>query len=141
MAELFSEIIPAILLTKKDVITSENEGDYVPFVVNKALSFHQDCIFYANQMNMLPSSDKLLQNHYYLNTVRAWKRPFRKWQKLETIENLDIVQEYYGYSNDKAKDALKLLTNEQIDAIKKRLTKGGLNDKSKRTNRGNSTRS
>lgn len=125
MAEIFSEIIPAILLTKKDVITSENESDYVPFVVNKALSFHQDCIFYANQMNMLPSADKLLQDHYYLNTVRAWKRPFKKWQKLETIENLDIIQEYYGYSNDKAKDALKLLTNEQIDAIKKRLYKGG----------------
>lgn len=133
--DLFKEIIPAILVTKEDLINSENEKEYVPYVVNRALSFHRDCIFYANQMNMLPNTDRFLQNQYLLNTVRAWRRPFQKWQKLEPDSDLDAISEYYGFSNDKAKDAFKLLTHEQIGDIKKRLDKGGLNDKPKRTNR------
>ena len=129
MAELFKDIIPAILQTKEEVIFSENEKDYVPFIVNKALSFHRDCILFANQMNIHHNLDPILQNQYLLSTIRAWKRPFQKWQKLEKIDGLDIVTEYYGLSNEKAKDALKLLTNEQIDALQERLYKGGLKHK------------
>lgn len=140
MTDLFKDIIPSILQTKKVEVTQENERDYVPFVVNKALSFHKDCVLFANEMNKVPSLDGILQYHYYLNTIRAYKRPFQKWQKRETIENLDAIKEYFNYSNEKAKDALLVLSDGQIDDIKRKLDKGGLNAKSKRTNRGDATR-
>ena len=139
MTDLFKDIIPSIQQTKKVVITSENERDYVPFVVNRSISFHLDMVMAANEMNMNPSTDSLLQYHYLLNTVRAYKRPFQKWQKRDTIENLDAVKEYYNYSNEKAKDALSLLSNAQIEEIKKSLNKGGLNVRHKRTSGGNIT--
>jgi hypothetical protein len=93
----------------------------------------------ANEMNMNPSTDNLLQYHYLLNTVRAYKRPFQKWQKRDIVENLDAVKEYYNYSNEKAKDALSLLSDTQIEEIKKSLNKGGLNVRHKRTSGGNIT--
>ena len=93
----------------------------------------------ANQMNMNPSADNLLQYHYLLNTVRAYKRPFQKWQKRDTVENLEAVKEFYNYSNEKAKEALSLLSDTQIQEIKKYLSKGGLNVRHKRTSGGNAT--
>lgn len=138
MPDLFKDILPSILQTKKNVI--EDEKDYPAFIVNKALSFHKDCVLFANEMNRLPNIDSILQYHYYLNTIRAYKRPFQKWQKRETIENLDAIKEYFNYSNEKAKDALLVLSDGQIDDIKRKLDKGGLNAKSKRTNRGDATR-
>lgn len=141
MADLFKEIIPSILQTKRSVITEDNEGDYVPFIINKALSFHQDCILRANEMNRFPSTDRLLQFHYFINTIRAYKRPFQKWQKKETTEDLEAIKEYYKYSYDKAKEALLILSDDQIDDIKKKLNKGGLkNDKHKRSSGGISPR-
>lgn len=136
MADLFKEVIPAIMQTKKKVVTEENEKDYVPYVVNKALSFHSDCISYANEMNMVPGADRLLQFHYMLNTIRGYRRPYEKWQKLEKSDDLEAVKEYYNYSNEKAKAALELLTEEAMEAIKKNLYKGGIHGKSKRFNRG-----
>lgn len=139
MADLFKDTIPSILQTKKSVITEENEGTYVPFVVNKALSFHRDCVLRANEMNRLPNTDKLLQYHYLLNTIRGYKRPFQKWQKLEKSSDLDSIKEYYKYSNEKAKEALKILSDDELAAIKEQLNKGGLNVRPKRTNRGDAT--
>ena len=139
MPDLFKDIIPSIQQTKKIVITAENERDYVPFVVNRSISFHLDMVMDANQMNMLPSADPLLQYHYLLNKVRAYKRPFQKWQKRETLENLDLVKEYYNYSNEKAKEALSILSNAQIEQIKKNLNKGGLNVRHKRISGGATT--
>ena len=139
MTDLFKDIIPSIQQTKKVVITAENERDYVPFVVNRSISFHLDMLMAANQMNMLPMADNLLQYQYLLNTVRAYKRPFQKWQKRETVENLDAIKEYYNYSNEKAKEALSILSNAQIEEIKKNLNKGGLNVRHKRTSGGNAT--
>ena len=141
MTDLFKDIIPSIHIKKKEVVTAENERDYVPFIVNRSLSFHHDIIMFANQMNMMPDADPLLQYHYLLNTVRAYKRPFQKWQKREIVENLDAVKEYYGYSNEKAKEALSILSDAQIEEIKKTLNKGGLNVRHKRTSGGNTTRS
>lgn len=140
MTDLFKDTIPSILQTKKPVITQENEGDYVPFVVNKALSFHRDCVLFANEMNSIPNTDKLLQYHYLLNRIRGYRRPFQKWQKLDKSSDLDAVKQYYKYSNEKAKEALMILSAEQIDDIKEKLNKGGLNDKSRRTDRGDPTR-
>ena len=136
MSDLFKDTIPAILHTKKNVITIDNERDYVPFIVIRALSQHMDCIMQANQMNMLPSTDNLLQFHYLLNTIRSYKRPFQKWHKREESENLEVIKEYYNYSNEKAKEALLVLSNDQLNEIKKNLNKGGLNAKPRRFNTG-----
>jgi hypothetical protein len=141
MLDLFKDIIPSIHVKKKEVITAENEREYVPFVVNRALSFHHDIVMFVNQMNLVPNTDPLLQYHYLLNTVRAYRRPFQKWQKRETVENLEAVKEYFGYSNEKAKDALSILSDAQIEEIKKNLNKGGLNVRHKRTSGGNATKS
>lgn len=140
MTDLFKDVVPSILQTKKPVITSENEDEYVPFVVNKALSFHRDCVLYVNEMNKLPNTDKLLQYHFLLNMIRGYRRPFQKWMKRETIEDLEAVKEYYNISSEKAKDALSILSEDQIDIIRKRLDKGGLNDKSRRVSRGDASR-
>ncbi len=140
MTDLFKDTIPSILQTKKHVISSENEADYVPFVVNKALSFHYDCVMWANEMNRYPNTDKLLQYHYLINKVRGYRRAYQKWEKRETIENLELVKEYYNISNEKAKEALSVLSDDQINEIRKRLNKGGLNVKSRRTHRGGAAR-
>lgn len=134
MADLFREIIPAILQTKEPVL--ENEKDYVPFIVNKALSFHPDCVLFANQMNMNPNLSGKAQFSYLLNTIRPWKRPYQKWLKREKIETVEALQEYYGYSIEKARQAASVLTPDQIMEIKRRLEKGGLNDNNKATDRG-----
>jgi lipopolysaccharide assembly outer membrane protein LptD (OstA) len=126
MSDLFKDIIPSILQTKKVVVTQENERDYVPFITNRALSFHHDVIMFANEMNKQSSLDPLLQYHYMLNTVRGYKRPFQKWKKREIVEDLEAVKEYFGYSNEKAKEALRILTTEQIEEIKNIVEKGGV---------------
>jgi hypothetical protein len=136
MPDIFKEIIPSILQNKTPVINQANENDYVPFVVNRAMSQHYDCVMQANQMNMLPHADKLLQYHFYLNSIRPYKRPFQKWHKKETVESLSIIKEYYRCSNEKAREIAVILSEVQIDELKKRLDKGGLkNDKSKRSRR------
>lgn len=134
MADLFKDIIPSILQTKKNVL--EDEKDYNAFVVNKALSFHYDCVLSVNIMNMNHVLDNQLQYHYLINTIRPYRRPFQKWLKAEAVENLNCVKEYYGYSNDKAKAALEVLSDDQIKIIKKELNKGGMNGKSQRSGGG-----
>lgn len=124
MSDLFKDIIPSILQTKKDIL--ENEKDYVPFIVNRYLSYHMDCILYANQMNMNNSLPLNLQYHYLLNTVRPMKRKYAQWQKAISVKDLECVKEYFGYSNVKAKEALRILSIEQITLIKEKLEKGGV---------------
>jgi hypothetical protein len=124
MADLFKEIIPSILQTKKDVL--DNEKDYKPYLVNRSLSYHIDCILYANQMNMNHHIDEKLQYQFFLNTIRPMKRKFQPWQKASVSKDIDCVKEYFGYSNDVAKEALRLLTVEQITLIKEQLEKGGV---------------
>ena len=137
MSDLFKDVIPSILQTKKNVL--EDEKDYSAFVVNKALSFHYDCVLQANEMNKFPSLPGTLQYHYLLNSIRGYKRPFRPWQKRETIENLETVKEYFGYSNEKAKEVLVLLDADQIEEIKKAIHKGGTNDSRPKRVRGGKT--
>lgn len=134
MTDLFKDVIPSIIQTKKNVL--ENEKDYNAFVVNRAISFHYDCVMQANEMNKYPSLPGIMQYHFLLNSIRGYKRPFRKWEKRETIDNLDAVKEYYNYSNEKAKEALVLLNATQLEQIKKELNKGGINDSKPRRLRG-----
>lgn len=124
MADLFKEIIPSILQTKKDVL--ENEKDYNSWLVNRALSYHMDCILYVNQINMNHRLDRKLQYQFLLNTIRPMKRKFQPWQKASAMKDIDCVKEYFGYSTEKAKDALRILTDEQITLIKEKLEKGGV---------------
>ena len=126
MPDLFKEIIPSILQTKKSPFQDELDyKDYTPFVVNRALSYHMDCVLYANEMNLHPQLEKDLQYQYLLNTIRPMKRKFQPWQKSEVDKNLDCVKTYFGYSNQKAKEALRILNDEQIAEIKRRTDKGG----------------
>lgn len=127
MPDLFKEILPSILTTKKSVIHDDIDAkDYVPFVVNRALSYHIDCVLYANEMNLHPEIEKDLQYQYLLNTIRPMKRKFQPWQKSEVDKNIDCVKTYFGYSNQKAKEALRILNDEQIAEIKRRTDKGGV---------------
>lgn len=123
MADLFKDIIPSILQTKNPVL--DNEKDYVPFVINKALAHHYDCIFYANQMNIHCQADRKMQYDYLMHTIRGYKRPYQKWQKREEIENLDLLKKYYGVSNEKAKEILHILTDEQLSKIREMMNTGG----------------
>jgi hypothetical protein len=91
MADLFKEIIPSILQTKKDVL--DNEKDYNAFLVNRALSYHMDCILYANQMNMNSLTPRKLQYQYFLNTIRPMKRKFQSWHKQETVKDLECIKD------------------------------------------------
>ena len=126
MPNLFKEIIPSILQTKKCVINDDIDAkDYTPFVVNRALSYHMDCVLYANEMNINNMLDKDMQYSYLLNTIRPMKRKFQAWQKSEVDNNLECVKEYFGYSNQKAKEALRILSVEQIAEIKAKTNKGG----------------
>jgi hypothetical protein len=99
--------------------------DYAPFIVNRSLSYHIDCVLYANEMNFWPSTDKDMQYQYLLNSIRPMKRKFAPWQKSKNDENIDCIKTYFGYSNQKAKEALRILTDEQIAEIKRKTDKGG----------------
>lgn len=105
--------------------------DYAPFIVNRSLSYHLDCILYANDMNMHPSIDKDMQYQYFLNSIRPMKRGFQPWQKSKTDENIECVKAYFGYSNAKAKEALRILTDEQIAVIKIKTDTGGVKNNGK----------
>ena len=127
MADLFKEVIPAILKTKKDVLATEQDvKQYHAFAVNRVLSYHMDCILYANEMNMHPGIDNDLQFHYYLNTVRSMKRKYQPWQRAEVNKDLEPIKEYFGFSNEKAKQAMLVLSDEHITYIKEKTSKGGV---------------
>lgn len=127
MADLFKEVIPAILQTKKYVLQDEQDvKKYDAFIVNKALSFHVDCILYANQLNLYHELDNDLQFQFLLNTIRSMKRKYQPWQKAEVNKDLEPIKEYFGFSNEKAKQALRVLNNEHITLIKEKTNKGGV---------------
>ena len=116
-----------ILQGKKQLIVDEStEAEYVPFMVNRALSYHKDCVLYANEMNRRHQLDKKLQNDYLLNTIRPKKRPFNKWIKPEKSDDIACIKSFYGFSDAKARDALRLLTDKQIQELKEKADKGGL---------------
>jgi hypothetical protein len=112
----------SINFTKEDL--SEDIKDYSPFIINRCLSGHVDCILYANEMNMNSHLDKDIQYSFYLNSIRKRKR-FSPWLRKDKVKDLECVKKYYGYSNEKASQALKILNKEQLDFIKQRLETGG----------------
>jgi len=117
----------AILQSKKQLVVDEiTEKEYNPFLINRALSQHKDCVLFANEMNRRHGLDKKLQNDFLLNTVRSMKRPIAKWAKAEKNDDLECVKLVYGLSDSKARDALRLLSKEQIQKLKEQTFTGGL---------------
>jgi hypothetical protein len=112
----------SINFTKENL--TEEIKSYPPYIVNRCLSGHIDCIMFANEMNINHHLDKDLQYTFYLNSLRKKKR-FSPWLRKENIKDLECVKKYYGYSNEKAYQTLKILSKQQIDFIKQRLETGG----------------
>lgn len=100
------------------------EKNYPSFIINKCMSQHLDTIMFANEMNQYQGLDKKLQYDFFINIVRPRKR-FSPWGKKEKINNLDIVKKFYGYSTEKAMQALRILSNDQIEIIRDKLNTGG----------------
>jgi len=127
MYDLFKDYLPAINHTKKNLMDSDDpmwEKKYPAFMVNKVLSGFQDTIMLSNEMNRNHFLDRDMQFQFLLNSIRSKKR-FTPFLKASKIKDIECVKEYYGYSNDKAKSALDILTKEQLKLIKERLYKGG----------------
>ena len=121
------DYVNQILQGKKQLIVDDvTESEYVPFLVNRSLSYQIDCVSYANEMNRRSFIDKKLQNDFILNTIRSKKRPFVKWAKSDKSEDIQCIKTVYGFSDTKALEALRLLTNEQIQQLKEKTGIGGL---------------
>jgi hypothetical protein len=125
MADLFKEIIPSILQTKKyALLTTQDERSYPAFMVNRALSYHRDTALIANEINKYPNSDNKLKYDFLFNIVRPMKRQYSKWHKREEDQYVSAIKELYGYSDAKALQILRILNKEQLDIIKTKIYKG-----------------
>lgn len=120
------DFLNAINQTKENLFEDpQAEKDYAPFMVNRGLSYFYDTVMYANEMNRLSHAPKDWQFSFLLNSI-AKKKRFSKWAKAEpTSDDLRCVMLYYGYSQEKAKVAIKLLTAEQLFTIRSNFEKGG----------------
>ena len=119
------EFTNAINYTKKNIMIDDiTEKAYNPFIVNRSLSYFHDTVLAANEMNANHHIDNRLQFDFFINIVRKRKR-FSKWFKPELISDLDAVKKYYGYSNEKARQVLTLLSTEQINELKNKVARGG----------------
>jgi hypothetical protein len=116
----------SINFTKEDLIEADPtvKKDYAPYIINRCLSGHIDCVLFANEMNLHHSLDKDMQYSFYLNSLRKKKR-FSPWLRKDKVKDLECIKQYYGYSNEKASQALKILNKEQLNFIKQRLEIGG----------------
>tara|TARA_R100001460_G_scaffold14363_1_gene32143 strand:- start:849 stop:1247 length:399 start_codon:yes stop_codon:yes gene_type:complete len=119
--------LTAINWSKKKLMDTDDETwekKYPPYIINKGLSYYSDTVMYANEMNRLHHASKHMQFSFLINTIRSQKR-FSKWLKASKIKDLDVIKQYFGYSNNRAREALSVLTKGQIDYIKEKLYKGG----------------
>ena len=119
------DYVNAINYTKKNIMVDDiTEKAYIPYMVNRQLSYFPDTVLAANEMNRNHHIDNRLQFDFFINIIRKRKR-FSKWFKPEHISDLDVVKEYYGYSNEKARQVLTILSTEQINELKNKVAKGG----------------
>ena len=119
------DYLNTINYSKKDImVTPEDESVYNPFLINRSLSYFSDTAIIANEMNRYHHLDNILQYHFFINIIRKRKR-FSKWIKQELENDIEVVKEYYGYSNEKARQVLPLLTPDQINIIRNKVNKGG----------------
>ena len=117
----------SVNFNKDNLIEGDEEAisSYPPYIVNRCLSGHLDTVLFANEMNKYSNIDKDMQYSFFLYTLRKRKR-FSPWLKKEQIDNLDLVKKHYGYSNEKAKIAVSLLTQTQLEYIRNKHEKGGI---------------
>ena len=116
----------SINFTKENLIEDPDMiSSYPPYIVNRCLSGHLDTVLFANEMNKYSNLDKDMQYSFFLYTLRKRKR-FSPWLKKEQVDDLDLVKKHYGYSNEKAKVAVSLLTKTQIENIRNKHDMGGL---------------
>ena len=125
MTEL-KDWLNSINQTKKNLIDEDSslEKEYSPYIINRIFSGHLDAILFSNEMNQYHFLPKKMQYDFFLNTLRSKKR-FSPWLRKEEIKDIDCIKRYYGYSNEKAKQTLKILNKEQIDFIKSKFEIGG----------------
>ena len=125
MTEL-KDWLNSINQTKKNLIDEDPsvEKSYPPYIINRCLSGHLDAVMFANEMNIYSFLPKKMQYDFFINTLRTKKR-FSPWIRKDLVDNLDCVKRYYGYSNEKARQALKILSKEQLDFIKSKFEIGG----------------
>jgi hypothetical protein len=112
--------------TKQHLIDEDPslEKEYAPYVINRCLSGEIDCIMFVNEMNRYHFLSKKMQYDFFINSLRKRKR-YSPWLRQDKIKDLDYVKRYYGYSNEKAKQSLKILTKEQLTFIKSKFETGG----------------
>jgi hypothetical protein len=121
------DFVNDILQTKKNLIVDDHtESLYNPFLINRSLSYHYDCLMYANEMNRRHHIDKKMQNDFLINTIRPQKRKFSKWIKTEKSDDIECLKLFYGFSEVKAREVLSLLGDEDIRKIKEMTDIGGL---------------
>ena len=119
------EFVNAINYTKKNIMIDDvAEKAYAPYMVNRQLSYFPDTVLAANEMNRCHHVDNRLQFDFFINTIRKKKR-FSKWMKAKEEDNIKVVKEYYGYSNEKARQALTILNDDNIEQLKAKVYKGG----------------
>ena len=125
MSEL-KDWLKTINQTKKNLIDEDPslEKEYSPYIINRCLSGHLDCVMFVNEMNMYHFLPKKIQYDFLLNSLRTKKR-YAPWLRKDEIKDLDYVKRYYGYSNEKAKQALRILTKDQINFIRSKFETGG----------------
>jgi hypothetical protein len=116
--------------SKKNILEEDTDAEkvYPPYIVNRCLSSFTDTILYVNEMNKNSHLPKKLQYDFLLNSVKPRKR-FSPWARKDSIDYIELVKEYYGYNDDKALQALRILTKDQLDHIKKVMSKGGKNER------------
>ena len=116
----------SINFTKENLIEDPDAiSSYPPYIINRCLSGHLDTVLFANEMNKYSNLDKDMQYSFFLYTLRKRKR-FSPWLKKEQVDDLDLVKKHYGYSNEKARIAVSLLTNTQLEYIRNKHEQGGM---------------
>ena len=122
------EWLNSINLSKENMMEEDPdvEKEYPPFVINKCLSGQMDSLMFANEMNKHPQLDKRLQYDFFINSLRKRKR-FSPWLRKDKVKHIEAVRQYYGFSTEKAEQALNILSNEQLDYIYEKLNTGGSN--------------
>jgi len=119
------DFVKSVSYDKKDLMVDEvEEKAYQPFLINKALSYHQDAVFLTNEMNVRHGVDNRLQYMFFLNTLRKRQR-FSKWQKPYISKKIDTVKSYYKISTKEAKDYAEILSDKQIRELKNSMKTGG----------------
>jgi hypothetical protein len=119
------DYLNAINYSKQNIMVDDiTEKGYNSFMVNRGLSYFNDTVLMANEMNRYHQIDSRLAFDFLINIIRKKKR-FSKWYKSKTLSDVEVIKEYYGYSNQKAQQTLSLFTSDQIDELRKKVNKGG----------------